>query len=139
MRPILSHLLAAAVFAAPLAASAQASNNPPSNTAAADKALHQEQGEVKNAYRSGNKKDIAEERAEARDAYGADYAAHHPKKNRHGRQTAAQIAADRRLAAAHAEVKQAYESGDPKAIAKARAADRSASGADYQADHQTAQ
>lgn len=134
MRPILSHLLAAAVFAAPLAASAQSSN-----TAAADKALHQEQSEVKSAYRSGNKKDIAKERAEARAAYGADYTAHHPKKKRHAHETAAQIAADRRLAAARAQVKQAYQSGDPKAIARAGAADRSASGADYHADHQTAQ
>jgi hypothetical protein len=137
MRSILSHLFVAALIGAPLAASAQPMNAPQSNTAAADQALHQEQGEVKNAYRSGNKKDIAQERSDQRGAYVADYEAHHPKKNRHGSSAEAKAAADRRLASAREGAKEAYRSGDQRAIAKARANERGASVGDYQADQQT--
>lgn len=135
MKPIFTSLAVAALIAAPWAAHAQSSNPPSANTAAADQSLHQEQREFKDTYRSGNEKAITQERTELRDAYGADYAAHHPKNDGRDKRTPAEIAADRGLAEARADMKQAYRTGNPEIIAKARASERAAYGADYEASH----
>ena len=50
--------------------------------AQADRALAQEKADMKNAYRSRDPKAIATERAEARQAYVADYRADHPRRHR---------------------------------------------------------
>lgn len=121
-----------AVFAVP--AAAQTGSTESAADRAADQRLATEKSEMRDAYKSGDKKKIAAERGELGQAYRSDLKTDHVDTHSAG---FTDQRADHQLSAAQKRTRMAYKSGDPKRIAAERRKLGQAYGADIKADQRT--